>query len=268
MSLSAEGIAQTAEAAFEASQLVSPAERTRALLEIRKELEANRDAILRANSEDVAVRSHLFLLKLRARDRAADRCSRAARRGRGSRGVSRVSARETARPSHGREMGHDAARRDGHRLAPGSHGHHHLRARTTRQPRPLPRLMSDRRAPRHLRGASRSYRQHRRARAQIRCENIPSLSSLYHYTPTRVMMIIAHPRNARTRRQRRHPERRQRVRAHSSRASAHDPSRPRAHRAPGGVHTDRRDARGSDGAALAGPVHRSGHTAREQCAGA
>ncbi|KAH9967109.1 gamma-glutamyl phosphate reductase [Russula compacta] len=56
MSLSAETIAQTAKAAFEASQLVSATERTRALHEIRKELEANRDAILRANSEDMAVR--------------------------------------------------------------------------------------------------------------------------------------------------------------------------------------------------------------------
>jgi glutamate-5-semialdehyde dehydrogenase len=57
MSLSAEAIAKTAKAAFEASQLVGTAERTRALLEIRKELEANRDAILRANGEDMAVRS-------------------------------------------------------------------------------------------------------------------------------------------------------------------------------------------------------------------
>jgi glutamate-5-semialdehyde dehydrogenase len=54
MSLSAEAIAQTAKAAFEASQLVSAAERTRALLEIRKELEANKDAILKANGEDMA----------------------------------------------------------------------------------------------------------------------------------------------------------------------------------------------------------------------
>lgn len=56
MSLSAESIAQTAKAAFEASQLVSAAERTRALHEIRRELEANKDAILKANSEDMAVR--------------------------------------------------------------------------------------------------------------------------------------------------------------------------------------------------------------------
>jgi gamma-glutamyl phosphate reductase len=56
MSSSAETIAQTAKAAFEASQLVIPAERTRALHEIRKELEANKDAILNANSEDMAVR--------------------------------------------------------------------------------------------------------------------------------------------------------------------------------------------------------------------
>lgn len=57
MSLSAEVIAQTAKAAFDASQLAAPTERTRALLEIRKELETNRDAILRANGEDMAVRS-------------------------------------------------------------------------------------------------------------------------------------------------------------------------------------------------------------------
>ncbi|KAI0251740.1 gamma-glutamyl phosphate reductase [Lactifluus subvellereus] len=54
MSTSAEAIAQTAKAAFEASQLVSTAERTRALHEIRKELDANRDAILKANGEDMA----------------------------------------------------------------------------------------------------------------------------------------------------------------------------------------------------------------------
>jgi hypothetical protein len=46
MSLSAEAFAQTAKATFEVSQLVSGAERTRALLEIRKELEANKDAII------------------------------------------------------------------------------------------------------------------------------------------------------------------------------------------------------------------------------
>jgi len=56
MSLSAESIAQTAKAASEASQLVSATERTRALHEIRRELEANKDAILKANSEDMSVR--------------------------------------------------------------------------------------------------------------------------------------------------------------------------------------------------------------------
>ena len=56
MSLGAEAIAQTAKAAFDASQLVTSAERTHALLEIRKELEANKDVILRANGEDMAVR--------------------------------------------------------------------------------------------------------------------------------------------------------------------------------------------------------------------
>jgi len=59
MSLSVEAITQTAKAAFEASQLVSATERTRALHEIRKELEANKDSILRANGEDMVVRSRL-----------------------------------------------------------------------------------------------------------------------------------------------------------------------------------------------------------------
>ncbi len=58
MSLSVEAITQTAKAAFEASQLVSATERTRALHEIRKELEANKDSILRANGEDMVVHSH------------------------------------------------------------------------------------------------------------------------------------------------------------------------------------------------------------------
>jgi glutamate-5-semialdehyde dehydrogenase len=62
MSTSAEIIAQTAKAAFEASQLVSTAERTRALHEIRKELEVNWDAILKANGEDMAVRPLFFSL--------------------------------------------------------------------------------------------------------------------------------------------------------------------------------------------------------------
>jgi glutamate-5-semialdehyde dehydrogenase len=56
MSLSAESIAQTAKAAFEASQLINSTERTRALHEIRNELEANKDSIMRANGEDMAVR--------------------------------------------------------------------------------------------------------------------------------------------------------------------------------------------------------------------
>ncbi|KAH9975674.1 gamma-glutamyl phosphate reductase [Lactifluus volemus] len=55
MLASAESIAQTAKAAFEASQLVSTTtERTLALQEIRKQLEANKDVILRANGEDMA----------------------------------------------------------------------------------------------------------------------------------------------------------------------------------------------------------------------
>ena len=73
MSGSAEIIAKTAKAAFEASQLVSEAERTRALLEIRKELEANRDSILRANGEDMAVRSRpTFIFAFRNERKSAD----------------------------------------------------------------------------------------------------------------------------------------------------------------------------------------------------
>ncbi|KAI0306101.1 gamma-glutamyl phosphate reductase [Multifurca ochricompacta] len=52
-SASAEAIAQIAKAAFETSQLVNSADRTRALHEIRKELEANKVSILRANGEDM-----------------------------------------------------------------------------------------------------------------------------------------------------------------------------------------------------------------------
>ncbi|KAH8989810.1 gamma-glutamyl phosphate reductase [Lactarius akahatsu] len=48
-----ETVAKTARAAFEASQLIDSAERTRALHEIRKELEANKDSILQANGEDM-----------------------------------------------------------------------------------------------------------------------------------------------------------------------------------------------------------------------
>jgi glutamate-5-semialdehyde dehydrogenase len=59
MSTSAETetVAKTARAAFEASQLIDSAERTRALHEIRKELEANKDVILQANGEDMTVRA-------------------------------------------------------------------------------------------------------------------------------------------------------------------------------------------------------------------
>ncbi|KAF8270836.1 gamma-glutamyl phosphate reductase [Lactarius quietus] len=51
--MSTETVAKTARAAFEASQLIDSAERTRALHEIRKELEANKDAILQSNGEDM-----------------------------------------------------------------------------------------------------------------------------------------------------------------------------------------------------------------------
>ena len=59
MSLSAEAetVAKTARAAFEASQLIDSAERTLALHEIRKELEASKDTILQANGEDMMVRA-------------------------------------------------------------------------------------------------------------------------------------------------------------------------------------------------------------------
>jgi hypothetical protein len=59
MSTSAETetVAKTARAAFEASQLIDPAERSHALHEIRKELEANKDSILQANGEDMMVRA-------------------------------------------------------------------------------------------------------------------------------------------------------------------------------------------------------------------
>jgi glutamate-5-semialdehyde dehydrogenase len=57
MLASAEAIAQTSKTAFEASQILSATERTLALQEIRKELEANKDGILKANSEDMVVRS-------------------------------------------------------------------------------------------------------------------------------------------------------------------------------------------------------------------
>ncbi|KAI0279963.1 hypothetical protein BGY98DRAFT_966678, partial [Russula aff. rugulosa BPL654] len=135
MSLSAETIAQTAKAAFEASQLISTTERTRALHEIRKELEASKDSILRANGEDMAVRcalsplSHTYFKK---KLEVVDRCSCAARRSGSCCGATRVSARETPRPSYRREMGYNAARCDGHCLASRSHGYRHLRARTTR----------------------------------------------------------------------------------------------------------------------------------------
>ncbi|KAI8985715.1 gamma-glutamyl phosphate reductase [Trametes punicea] len=49
----ARSIARAAKTAFEASQLVPPSERIKALQEIRKELEAARDAILAANRADL-----------------------------------------------------------------------------------------------------------------------------------------------------------------------------------------------------------------------
>ena len=51
----AENIARAAKAAFEASQLIPSSERIKALQEIRKELEAAKDAILAANRLDLEV---------------------------------------------------------------------------------------------------------------------------------------------------------------------------------------------------------------------
>lgn len=53
---SAQEIARSAKAAFEASQLVSAEDRVNALHVIRKELEAHKDEILAANAQDLAVR--------------------------------------------------------------------------------------------------------------------------------------------------------------------------------------------------------------------
>ena len=60
MSTDAETIAKAAKQAFEASQLISAEERVRALHEIRKELEASKDAILEANKLDVDVSILLY----------------------------------------------------------------------------------------------------------------------------------------------------------------------------------------------------------------
>ena len=51
----ATSIAKAAKAAFEASQLIASSERIQALSEIRKELEAAKDAILAANKLDLEV---------------------------------------------------------------------------------------------------------------------------------------------------------------------------------------------------------------------
>ncbi len=51
----AESIAKVAKASFEASQLISSSERIKALQEIRRELEAAKDAILAANRLDIEV---------------------------------------------------------------------------------------------------------------------------------------------------------------------------------------------------------------------
>ena len=52
----ARDIAQAAKAAFQTSQLVSSAERVKALHEIRKELEASKVEILAANTKDLELR--------------------------------------------------------------------------------------------------------------------------------------------------------------------------------------------------------------------
>jgi gamma-glutamyl phosphate reductase len=58
----AESIARDAKAAFEASQLVDSSERVRALYEIERTLASNKDVILSANKEDLAVRHLLDIL--------------------------------------------------------------------------------------------------------------------------------------------------------------------------------------------------------------
>ena len=55
----AASIAKAAKSAFEASQLIPSSERVKALEEIRKELEAAKDAILAANRLDLEV--HAFI---------------------------------------------------------------------------------------------------------------------------------------------------------------------------------------------------------------
>lgn len=51
-------IAKSAKIAFEESQLIDPSERFKALLELRKELESQQDAILQANDADMEVGSN------------------------------------------------------------------------------------------------------------------------------------------------------------------------------------------------------------------
>lgn len=51
----AQTIAKAAKVAFEASQLIAPAERVTALQEIRRELDAAKDAILASNRVDLEV---------------------------------------------------------------------------------------------------------------------------------------------------------------------------------------------------------------------
>ena len=59
-------IAKAAKAAFEASQLIDSTERVKALREIRKELEADKNAILAANRADMEVLVFCFFLLLHA----------------------------------------------------------------------------------------------------------------------------------------------------------------------------------------------------------
>ena len=70
----ARDIAQAAKAAFQTSQLVSSAERVKALHEIRKELEASKVAILAANTKDLEVRRdiHRDIADLRSQGRACE----------------------------------------------------------------------------------------------------------------------------------------------------------------------------------------------------
>lgn len=64
MSRGAEEIAKAAKAAFEASQLVTPEQRSNALLAVRVELERMKETVLEANKKDMEVMIDLTLLSV------------------------------------------------------------------------------------------------------------------------------------------------------------------------------------------------------------